>query len=132
MASETDEADGDIDTCEIAMEAALEKGMGYCKTDEARIETLCHIVGLEGADRDFDTDGVLEDGPGAGAASVRTRQWVVARANDLVTGGSAPYEAINEAWRGVSDEVGGDGEKAETDESEPDDDTESEPDDDTE
>ncbi|MEF8808923.1 hypothetical protein [Natronomonas sp.] len=107
MAPEVDEADGDVDTCEIAMEAALEKGMGYCKTDEARIETLCHIVGLEGTDRDFDTSGILEDGPGAGAASVQTRQWVVARANGLVTDGSEPYEAINEAWRDVSDELGG-------------------------
>lgn len=96
----------EVETCQLAMEAAFEKGIGFCETKEARIEVLSQVVGLNGDDIDFDTEAVLDNGPGAGSGSIQTRQWVLARADEIIGDGTdEPLDAVNQAWSEAADEM---------------------------
>lgn len=104
MAETEAEQGDDVETCRIAMEAALEKGMGFCDTEEARVEVLSDVVGIS---PEFDAETALDEGPGAFDSSVQTRQWVVARADQMLTNGAEeqPLEAINSAWAEADEEL---------------------------
>lgn len=105
----------EVETCQMAMEAALEKGIGFCNTQESRIEVLAQTVGLEGSSIDFDIDARLDSGPGESATDVETRQWVLARAEKDIAEETVdqPLDAINAAWRKASERMSGGEEEAE-------------------
>lgn len=107
MAQSEDADDADVDgaaACQMAMEAALEKGMEYCDTQESRLRVLGKIVGLDDAES-IDTDAALDAGPADAIGSRQTREWIVARADEIIdTHAEDPLDAINEAWGDLATE----------------------------
>lgn len=105
MAQTPDASGSEAETCRIALEAALEKGVSFCETTETRLEVLGQIVGVDGTA--LDSDAALDAGPGTGAADQQTREWVLARAEEMIdTGTEEPLDAINRAWSEASREIG--------------------------
>lgn len=105
MAQSADGSD-EIELCEIAVDAAFEKGFSdYCSTTESRLEVLGRVVGLEAAD--VDPEATLSAGPGTDPR--QQREWVLARAEELIADGrEEPLDAINRAWAEVGDPVDAD------------------------
>lgn len=109
--------DDPVDTCRIALDAALKRGYGFCDTETARIEVFGQIVGLNDDDADFDPEEALTEGPGSGSADLQTRQWVVARAMEIIDADEeSPLDAINQAWGEVSDRLDSHGDDDDDDE----------------
>lgn len=102
--STADNEDDAVDVCSYAFNAAMEEGMKHCDGEEAQMAVLGKIVGVDG--ESIYTSGVLSDGPSASVGDDQTREWVAARAKEIIdTEGTEPLSAINQAWAEVGDEM---------------------------
>lgn len=96
MSTSQEDTDADAEEmCQYAFNAAMTEGMKHCNTEEAQMQVLGKIAGLD-ADA-IDRTEALANGPTGGRA---TREWVVARAKEIMDGQDdiKPLDAINQAW----------------------------------
>lgn len=98
----TDEETADpVDTCKMALDAAAEKGLSYCETDDALYEAMADQFGLD-VDTVDDADAILLDGPDR----ADPEPWVLCRSVELIEEDDLnPVAAVNQAWSEVSTDV---------------------------
>lgn len=88
----------DIDTCRRANEAALEKGLSFCDTTEARLSVLGRLFGYDDIDAE-EIESVDPDDEG-----VTERKRVLSRAEELIDGDGEdqPLDVLQQAWNDVA------------------------------
>jgi len=103
--AQEDAPDNEVDTCAVAMNAAFEKSMEkFCTTEEARVENLAGLVGLEAGERDFSVDERASESVDGDSTSVEVRQRVVALSEEAIADGDSVEDAMSDAWQTVSEE----------------------------
>lgn len=87
----------DIDTCRRANEAALEKGLSFCDTTEARLSVLGRLFGYD----DIDAEEIQSVDPDDEGVTERKR--VLARAEEIIADEDEdqPLDALSRAWSDV-------------------------------
>lgn len=115
----------EIDHCQAASEAALEKGLSFCYTPESRVEAFSRVVGLD--PDEIDAEAILEIDPDDESEDARKR--VLSRMAEIIEDGEdQPMDAISQAWNSLEidfqgtepeEEPEGEGSEPESDEDEP-------------